>query len=138
MPLVERTYRVQANREGRAIAGRANGATQAFTLGLKNLDKFAWVAALSPGAPISSPTFDLNAHVPGLLTDPAATNRKLKLLFVSVGTEDTRYQATVRLDQVLTQHGITHEFHTAPGEHEWKVWRPMLAELMPKLFQPGH
>lgn len=137
MPLVEKSYRVQANREGRAIAGRANGATQAFTLGVKNLDKFAWVAALSPGAPISSPTYDMNVHVPGFLTDPAAINRQLRLLFVSVGTEDTRYQATVRLDRILTENHITHEFHTTAGEHEWKVWRPMLAELMPKLFQPG-
>jgi enterochelin esterase-like enzyme len=137
MPLVEKNYRVEKTREGRAVAGRANGATQAFALGLKHLDLFAWVAALSPGAPISSPTYDLNAHVPGLTTDPAAINKKVKLLFVSVGTEDTRYQATVRLDKLLTENGIHHEFHTTPGEHEWKVWRPMLAELMPKLFQPA-
>jgi enterochelin esterase family protein len=137
MPLVEKNYRVQANREGRAIAGRANGATQAFTLGLQNLDKFAWVAAISAGAPISSPTYDLNKHIPGLLADPAAVNRKLHLLFISVGTEDTRYQSAMRLDKLLTEGGITHEFHTTPGEHEWRAWRPMLALLMPKLFQPA-
>ena len=114
----------------------AGGATQAFTLGLQNLDKFAWVAAISAGAPISSPTYDLNKHIPGLLTDPAAVNRKLRLLFISVGTEDTRYQSAMRLDKLLTAGGITHEFHTTPGEHEWRAWRPMLALLMPKLFQP--
>jgi enterochelin esterase-like enzyme len=136
MPLIEKNYRVRTDREGRAVAGRANGATQAFTLGLRNLDKFAWVAAFSAGAPISSPSFDLNAHVPGLLQDPAATNAKLKLLFLSVGTEDTRYPSEVRLDQALIQAGIRHEFHSLPGEHEWKAWRPMLADLMGELFQP--
>jgi enterochelin esterase-like enzyme len=69
----------------------------------------------------------------GLMQDPAATNEKLKLLFLSVETEDARYPSEVRLDQVLTKAGIRHEFHTLPGEHEWKAWRPMLADFMGKL-----
>ena len=136
IPLVERNYRVVAGPAGRAVAGRANGATQALTLGLRNPDRFAWVASFSAGAPISSPSFDLRAHVPGLLEDPAAANRRLRLLFLSVGTEDTRYPGHVKLDQLLTKAGIRHEFHTTPGEHEWKAWRHLLAQLMPELFQP--
>jgi len=136
IPLVERNYRVVAGPGGRAVAGRANGATQAFTLGLRNLDRFAWVAAFSAGAPISSPNFDLRTHVPGLLENPAAANRRLRLLFLSVGTEDTRYPSEVKLDAALTRAEVRHEFHTVPGEHEWRAWRPMLALLMSKLFQP--
>lgn len=137
MPLVEKDYRVKADREHRAIAGRANGATQAVTIGLRNMDKFAWIASFSAGFPISSPSFDMDKFMPGFLENPTAVNRRMKLLFFSVGTEDTRYKSEVKLDQVLTHAGIRHEFHTTPGQHEWKAWRPMLALAMPKLFQPG-
>ncbi len=136
MPIIEKNYRVEANREGRAVAGLSMGAGQAFTLGLRNLDQIAWVAEFSAGA-FGSPKFDLETQVPGLLKNPAAVNQKLKLLFLGCGTEDTRYPPHLKLGQLLDQNGIHYEFHGTPGEHEWKVWRHLLAELMPKLFQPG-
>ncbi len=135
-PLVEKTYRVKTDRDHQAIGGRANGATQAITLGLRNMDKFAWIVSFSAGAPISSPTFDMDKFMPGFLENPAAVNRKMKLLFFSVGDKDTRYPSEVRLDQILTKAGIHHEFHVTPGQHEWKTGRAMLALVMPKLFQP--
>jgi enterochelin esterase family protein len=136
MPMVEKNYRVEANRDGRAIAGLSMGAGQAFTLGLRNLDRFAWVAEFSAGA-FGSPKFDLDTQVPGLLKDPAAVNQKLRLLFLGCGTEDTRYQPHLKLGTLLDRSGIKYEFHSTPGEHEWKVWRHLLAELMPKLFTSG-
>lgn len=136
MPMVEKNYRVQADRNGRALAGASMGAGQSFTLGLRHLDRFAWVAEFSAGA-FNSAKFDMEAQVPGFLKDPAAANRRLKLLFIGVGTEDTRYPGHVKLDQILTKAGVRHEFHTTPGEHEWKAWRHLLAQLMPELFQPA-
>jgi enterochelin esterase family protein len=136
MPMVEKDYRVEANRDGRAVAGLSMGAGQAFTLGLRNLDRFAWVAEFSAGA-FGSPKFDLDTQVPGLLHDPAAVNQKLKLLFLGCGTEDTRYPPHLKLGALLDRSGIKYEFHSTPGEHEWKVWRHLLAELMPKLFVSG-
>jgi enterochelin esterase family protein len=100
------------------------------------MDRFAWVAEFSAGA-FASPKFDLETQVPGFLRDPAADNRKLKLLFLGCGTEDTRFPGQVKLDRLLTQKGIRHEVHSTPGEHEWKVWRHLLAQLMPELFQTG-
>lgn len=133
-PLVEKNYRVVANRDNRAIAGLSMGAGQSFTLGLRNLDKFAWVGEFSAGT-FGSAKFDIEKQVPGLLTDPAATNRKVKLLFLGCGTEDTRYQPHVRMDALLEKSGIHHEFHSTPGEHEWRAWRHLLVEFMPKLFR---
>ncbi|HXN11220.1 MAG TPA: alpha/beta hydrolase-fold protein, partial [Steroidobacteraceae bacterium] len=136
IPIIEKNYRVDASRDGRAVAGLSMGAGQAFTLGLRNLDKFAWVAEFSAGA-FGSPKFDLETQVPGLLKDPAAVNGKLKLLFLGCGTEDTRYAPHLKLVQLLQSSGIHHEFHSTPGEHEWKAWRHLLAELMPELFVAG-
>jgi enterochelin esterase-like enzyme len=36
---------------------------------------------------------------------------------------------------LLEKNRIRHEFRDTPGEHEWKVWRHLLAEFMPKLFR---
>jgi enterochelin esterase family protein len=73
--------------------------------------------------------------VPGFLQNPAAVNRELKLLFLGCGTDDPRYQAQTRLVALLEKNKIRHEFYATPGEHEWRVWRHLLAEFMPKLFQ---
>ncbi|HVY33470.1 MAG TPA: alpha/beta hydrolase-fold protein [Caulobacteraceae bacterium] len=136
MPMVEKTYHVRTDRDGRAIGGVSMGAGQAFTLGLRHMDKFAWVTEFSVGA-FLSPKFDMDNQVPGFLENAKADNRKLKLLFLGVGTEDTRYPGLVKVDKLLTQAGIHHEMHTTPGEHEWKVWRHLLVLAMPKLFQPA-
>ena len=136
IPLVENNYRVQADRDHRAIGGVSMGAGQAFTLGLRHLDKFAWVTEFSVGA-FLSPKFDMDKQVPGLLENPKAANQKLKLLFMGVGTEDPRIEGLKKVDALLTKAGVHHEIHTSPGEHEWKVWRHLLAMAMPKLFRTG-
>jgi enterochelin esterase-like enzyme len=129
-PIVEHNYRVVASRENRAIAGFSMGGGQSFTLGLRNRDKFAWVGEFSAGA-LGPEGFDLEKQVPGFFKNP----QDLKLLFLGCGTEDPRYQAHSRLVALLENNKIRHEFHATPGEHEWRVWRHLLAEFMPKLFQ---
>jgi Enterochelin esterase and related enzymes len=49
IPLVERRYRVLTDRQSRAIAGLSMGGGQAFTIGLKHLDRFAWIGEFSSG-----------------------------------------------------------------------------------------
>jgi enterochelin esterase family protein len=133
-PIVEKNYRVTADRENRAIAGISMGAGQSFTLGLRNRDKFAWVGEFSAGA-FGQAGFDLEKQVPGLVANSAAVNQQMKLLFLGCGTEDTRYPAHTAMNDLLTKDGIHHEFHSTPGEHEWKAWRHLLVEFMPELFR---
>ncbi len=66
LPLIEKSYRVRPGRENRAIAGLSMGGGQAFTTGLKNLDKFAWVGEFSSGF-VSDADFQLANHLPGFL-----------------------------------------------------------------------
>ena len=133
IPLVEARYRVEKTRDARAIAGLSMGGGQAFTMGLRNLETFAYVAQFRSGL-ISGADFDLSKHLPGFLEDSAAANRKLKLLFLGCGTEDPRINGQLNLSDLLKSRNIKHEFHPTPGAHEWKVWRHLLAELLPKLF----
>jgi enterochelin esterase family protein len=77
----------------------------------------------------------LEQIAPGFFADPAATNRKLRLLFFSCGTEDTRIDSLTRVEAELRSRQINFTFKRYPGEHEWKVWRHSLADMAPMLFR---
>ena len=72
---------------------------------------------------------------PDFYKDPAATNKKLKLFYMSCGTEDPRLPYQKKALDDFRNHGITVTFAEFPGAHEWKVWRHSLADLAPKLFR---
>jgi enterochelin esterase family protein len=72
---------------------------------------------------------------PGFLSDPAATNKKLGLLFISCGAEDPRITSLTKVAEELRGRKITLTFKSYPGEHEWKVWRHSLADMAPMLFR---
>jgi enterochelin esterase family protein len=134
IPMIDKTYRVLAGRENRAITGLSMGGGQAFTIGLKHMDLFAWVGEFSSGL-VSDNEFRLDKHLPGFLDHPDDVNRKLKLLFLSCGTEDPRYPGQLDLADNLKSHGIRYVWYPTPGVHEWKVWRHALAEFARKVFQ---
>jgi enterochelin esterase-like enzyme len=134
IPMIDRTYRVKPGRENRAITGLSMGGGQAFTIGLKHLDLFAWVGEFSSGL-VSDTEFHLDQHLPGFLDHPDDVNRKLKLLFLSCGTEDPRFPGQLDLAANLKQHHIRYVWYPTPGVHEWKVWRHALAEFDRKVFQ---
>jgi enterochelin esterase family protein len=135
LPFVERNYRVLPGRENRAITGLSMGGGQAFTMGLRNLDQFAWVGEFSSGL-ISDADFDLNRYMPGFLSNASEVNRKLRLFYLSCGTDDPRFAGQQNLVDLLKQHDIRATFVSTPGGHEWKVWRHLLADFLVRIFRP--
>jgi hypothetical protein len=73
--------------------------------------------------------------LPGFLDHPDDVNRKLKLLFLSCGTEDPRYIGQLDLADNLKRRGIRYVWYPTSGVHEWKVWRHALAESRRGLFR---
>jgi len=134
IPMIDRTYRVAPGRENRAITGLSMGGGQAFLIGLRHGDWFAWVGEFSSGL-VSDTDFKLDQQLPGFLDHPDEVNRKLKLLFLSCGTEDPRFPGQLDLMDTLKEHGIRFAWYPTPGVHEWKVWRHALAEFSQKVFQ---
>jgi len=128
MPFVEANYRVKSDAANRCIAGLSMGGGQSLTIGLNHLDLFAWVAGFSSSAPSQ-------AAVAGLLSDAAAANAKLKLLWIACGKDDFLLKRNEDFISLLKDKGIRHEWRLTEGTHCWPVWRGYLAELAPKLFQ---
>jgi len=140
IPFVEKHFRTLSGRENRALAGLSMGAGITANVGLKRLDVFASVALLSSGmfrgtAGVPAGAELLEKISPGLLADPATTNKKLRLFFISCGTEDPRIQSLTKVAEELRGRKINLIFKSYPGEHEWKVWRHSLADMAPMLFR---
>jgi len=134
IPLVESKYRALKGRDNRAIAGLSMGGGQALTIGLQHLDQFAWVGEFSSGL-VSDANFRIEKYMPDLVENASSVNQRLRLLFLSCGTEDPRYQGQLDLKDALSKYKIRYEWYSTPGVHEWKVWRHSLREFLPRLFQ---
>jgi enterochelin esterase family protein len=127
IPLVESSYRVTQDREQRAIAGLSMGGWQSLSVGMTNLDRFAWIGSFSGAV-------DEN-EIKAALDSSTATNAKLKLLWIACGENDFLLERNLQLTSTLKSHGVRHEWLKTAGDHSWPVWRDYLAEFAPKLFR---
>jgi enterochelin esterase-like enzyme len=135
IPTIERTYRVAPGRENRAMAGLSMGGFQTFSTTLANLDKFAYIGGFS-GSTGGRGSFDAKTSDGGVFADAPAFNKKVKLLFLGIGSEEG--PGTKAFSDQLTKAGIENVFYESPGTaHEWLTWRRCFKEFAPRLFQAG-
>jgi enterochelin esterase family protein len=133
IPMIDTTYRTIPDREHRAMAGLSLGGTQTWEITQAHLDEFAYIGCFS--APFGFPA--IPGGFDGLLGDPAAFARQVKVLFISIGTAEGGMTAGGRnFHQALEQAGIKHVYYESPGTaHEWQTWRRSLYQFAPLLFQ---
>jgi enterochelin esterase family protein len=127
LPFVEANYRVKRDAASRAIVGLSMGGGQSLTIGLNHTDWFAWVGGFSASVPKAE-------GVAAASADPAATNKKLKLLWIGCGKDDFLLKRNEEFLATLKEKNILHEWHLTDGAHSWPVWRIYLGEFLPRLF----
>ncbi|HEU4625446.1 MAG TPA: alpha/beta hydrolase-fold protein [Steroidobacteraceae bacterium] len=140
IPYVDATFRTIADREHRAMAGLSMGGMQTFQITLNHLDLFSYIGGFSGAA--SSLVFadrklDPKTDFNGVFADPAAFAKKVRVLWLGVGThEPERMRAgLLRLHESLDAAHIKHIFYESPGtDHEWQTWRRDLQDFAPRLF----
>ena len=123
-PLVETKYRVLGDRNHRAIGGLSMGAGQSMSIGLHNLDQFAYIAAFSGGG----------NRAEWEKVDAAMLNQKLKVLWIGCGTEDPGYNGVKGMDELLSKKGVKHVWNESGGGHSWPNWQIYLSKYAPLLF----
>jgi enterochelin esterase-like enzyme len=137
IPMIEKTYRVLPGRENRAMAGLSMGGMQTFTTTLANLDKFAYIGGFSgssggPGR--GGGTWEPKTASGGVYADPAAFNKRVKVLFLGIGSVEG--PGTKTFSDALTKAGINNVYFESPGTaHEWLTWRRCLNDFAPRLFK---
>jgi enterochelin esterase family protein len=130
IPMVQANYRTLTDRSNRAIAGLSMGAGQAWQIGTANLDKFSYIGGFSGGA-----TGEPQTAYNGVMADAKAFNKRMKVLYISIGTEEN-VQGARAFHQKLEEHGIKHVYYESPGTaHEWQTWRRSLNGFAPLLFR---
>jgi enterochelin esterase-like enzyme len=133
VPMVERTYRVLPGREHRAMAGLSMGGMQSFMTVLGNMDKFAYLGGFS-GSSGGRGGFDPKTSNNGVFADAEAFNRKMKVLFLGIGSVEG--PGTKTFSEALTKAGIHNVYFESPGTaHEWLTWRRCLNDFAPRLFK---
>jgi len=140
IPYVDSTFRTLADREHRAMAGLSMGGMQTFQVTLNHLDLFSYIGGFSGAAGplmLGDQKLDVKAAYNGAFADPAAFAKRVRLLWLGVGTEEPeRMRTGIRdLHASLTEAGITHVYYESPGtDHEWQTWRRDLKDFVPRLF----
>jgi enterochelin esterase-like enzyme len=137
IPMIDSTYRTLADRDNRAMAGLSMGGMQTFQITLKHLDLFASLGGFSGGGGgFGGAPFDPKIAHNGVMADAAEFNKKVRLLWLGVGTTEGRiYESIKNYHQALEKAGIKHVYYESQGTaHEWLTWRRCLHEFAPLLF----
>jgi enterochelin esterase-like enzyme len=159
VPYVDKTYRTQADREHRAVAGLSRGGAQTLYAAMNNLNDFAWVGVFSGGLPLL-PNVLINIPMPadaatrrgpdlGHSIDPEkfesllptlgpAVNTKLRLFYLTIGTDDGLVESWQDARKVFDEKGVKFVWVERPGfGHEWRFWRLALTDFASRIFQPA-
>lgn len=135
IPMVDASFRTIADSEHRAMAGLSMGGGQTLQITLTNLDKFSYIGAFS-GAFLPQGK-DLKEYQNGIFADAKSFNKRVKLLWIGVGTaEDERFYKVInQVHKDLEELGIKHVYVESQGTaHEWQTWRRALYDFAPRLF----
>lgn len=141
IPFVERTYRVHADPDRRAIGGLSMGGFQSIEIGLARPDLFGYVLAYSGGFGWLGPqptgvSVESQAPWTAMLANPSAAKKDLRLLFLGSGQQEAGMLAPgQRLVGLLTAQGVNARWSDYPGGHVFSVWRNLLHESVPLLFK---
>ncbi|MBN8825742.1 MULTISPECIES: esterase [unclassified Spirosoma] len=131
IPYIEKAYRAIPNRENRAIGGFSRGGGQTLRTAFNNMDKFAWVCAYSS---YLSPQ-EMDGNFSQIVAKPEQTNKQLKLLWVSVGSDDFLYKGTVEFMDYLKAKQVKFKSLITDGGHTWMNVKTYVAATTPLLFQ---
>jgi S-formylglutathione hydrolase FrmB len=151
------------DKDHRGMSGLSMGGGQTAAVTMVNLDKFSYIGLFSGGAatgggrgrggaagsgaagaapPLATATpapLDLKTIYSGAMADPAEFNKKVKVLFMSFGTEPPieNPEALKRHQQQLIAAGIANSYiYISPGTtHEWQTWRRSFYTFSQLLFK---
>ena len=127
IPFVEKTYRVIANKDNRAIAGLSMGGGHTLMATNNNPGVFGYIGVFSSGPRTVDEAYkkQLEAVKAGAVhaTGPRPNH------------PNTAREGTVNLHTLLEKHGFHTTYKEIPGSHYWFLWRDFLGGFGSILFR---
>lgn len=124
LPLAEKAYKVSAKPAERAISGLSMGGAETLYVGLRHLDKFGWIGAMSSAPQLFGKPDDA---FPALSDKD---NARIKLLWIACGKQDGLLKNNVAFVEWLKTKKIEHKYVETEGAHTWLVWRRYLTDFL--------
>ena len=130
IPYVDKNYRTLPGADNRALGGLSMGGGQTIAIGFTHPEVFHSLVIMSAGSNNGPQAY------PAFFGDPAAVNKRTKLLWLGVGKDDALVgRSAIALHEALDKAGIKHVWGLGEGRHEWVVWRHNLRDVAPLLFR---
>jgi hypothetical protein len=128
VPFIEKSYRVLADKNNRAVAGLSMGGGHTTSVTLSNPTMFGYIGVFSAGG--GATTEEAKQRYQAL------KDANPKLYYVACGVEDPLAYASSRvLAGTVRDMGFNYIFRETSGGHTWYNWRIYLTELAPLLFR---
>jgi enterochelin esterase-like enzyme len=127
IPFVERTFRVIANKDNRAIAGLSMGGGHTLAATNNNPGVFGYIGVFSSGPRTVDETLDKQLD--------AVKAGGVKFYWLGAGTTDMAREGTVTLSQLVQKKGFNTSYREIPGSHYWFLWRDFLGQFAQVMFQ---
>jgi enterochelin esterase family protein len=133
IPLVEKSFRVQPEPMGRAIAGLSMGGGQTLRVLTTHPDRFAYVGIWSAGI-FGGNADEWEERNESFLAAAERVNGSIERLEIVVGEQDFALDGSRALSDVLKKRGVEHELIITAGGHTWINWRHYLHDFSQTLF----
>jgi enterochelin esterase-like enzyme len=127
IPFVEKTYRVIANKDSRAIAGLSMGGGHTLMATNNNPGVFGYIGVFSSGPRTVDEAYQQQLE--------AVKAGGVKFYWTGAGTTDMAREGTMNLHSLLEKHGFKTSYKEIPGSHYWFLWRDFLADFGSLLFR---
>lgn len=131
---IESSYRVKAEKSGRAIAGLSMGGYHSLHISRFYPNTFDYVglfsAAIMPNDKINSKVYDQFDE-----TLTAQMKNGYKLYWIGIGKTDFLYKHVTDYRGKLDKMGMKYVYRESEGGHTWTNWRVYLSEFVPQLFK---
>ena len=127
IPFVEKTYRVVANKDSRAIAGLSMGGGHTLLATNNNPGLFGYIGVFSSGPRTVDEAYEKQLA--------AVKAGGVKFYWTGAGTTDMAREGTMKLHSLVEKQGFKTTYKEIPGAHYWFLWRDFLADFGALAFQ---
>lgn len=157
IPFIEKTYRIRAEKQYRAVAGLSMGGGGTVLYALHHPEMFAAACPLS--ASVRTGTADrgriasadtagltseqinnyLNQHNALYLIENMPDDKKTAVRwYIDCGDDDFLYEGNSLLHIAMRKKEIPHEYRVRDGVHSWQYWREALPEVLRFISKAFH
>lgn len=126
-PAVEAMYKAKGDRQNRMIGGLSMGGYGSLYYGALHPEMFSYVYACSPATYV-----DGTPNLYDLYATALYSGQTLPGITMEIGTSDFLYEYAGYFKAYLDQMGITNDYITREGSHDWTFWTACTPKIVTK------